>query len=129
MMTNQDDELAGKIVALLDEGAARLDDPIAAKLLAARKEALAHYQQEPAHVWGPAWVTVAAGRLAEPFGSNLRAGLVLLALLASLAGFVAWQSFGQQGSETADIDQALLTDELPINAFLDKGVDSWLKRP
>jgi hypothetical protein len=129
MITNQDDELAGKIVALLDESTSRLDDPIAAKLLAARKEALAHYQEKPARAWAPAWVTAAAGRIAEPFGQNLRAGFVVLALLASLAGFVAWQSFGQQVSETADIDQALLTEELPINAFLDKGADSWLKRP
>jgi hypothetical protein len=129
MMTNQDDELAAKIVALLDQDVARLDDPIATKLLAVRKEALAHYQEKPAHAWAPEWVTAAAGRIAEPFGQNLRAGFVLLALLVSLAGFVAWQSFGQQSSETADIDQALLTDELPINAFLDKGVDSWLKRP
>jgi hypothetical protein len=28
----------------------------------------------------------------------------------------------------AEVDAGLLTDELPINAYLDKGFDSWLKR-
>ena len=28
----------------------------------------------------------------------------------------------------ADLDARLLTDDLPIDAYLDKGFDSWLKR-
>jgi hypothetical protein len=40
---------------------------------------------------------------------------------------VYWQSVASNG-DLADVEIALLTDELPINAYLDKGFDSWLKR-
>ena len=134
MNAQQDHELARKIVGLLSQGAREMDAATAAKLLQVRKEALAHFQQRPAHAWVPEWAGAAAGRLgldrfSEPFSYNLRAGFVLLALLTSLAGVVTWQTFSQQGSDIADIDEGLLTGELPINAYLDKGFDSWLKRP
>lgn len=129
MNAQQDHELAEKIVKLLDQSTRQIEAPTAAKLLEARKEALAHFHDKPAHVWAPNWVSATVGRVAEPFNHNLRGGFVLLALLASLAGVVAWQAIGQQGSEIAEIDEGLLTDELPINAYLDKGFDSWLKRP
>lgn len=119
--------IAVKIAALLDQSAQEIDSTTVDKLLAARKVALAHFQQEPERAWVPV-VAGRAGRLFEPFSHNLRAGFVLLAVLVSLCGFVAWQTFGQQGSEIAEIDEALLTDELPINAYLEKGFDSWVKR-
>ncbi len=123
----KNDEFASKIAALLQESTQELDSMTAEKLLLARKEALAHFADAPQEAWAP----VAAGRfgrLLEPFSHNLVAGVALLALLVSLAGLVAWQTFGQQGSEIAEIDEALLTDELPINAYLEKGFDSWAKR-
>lgn len=130
MNIEQDHELAAKkVAALLDQAARNLDTGIAAKLLEARKEALAHYQEKPSHAWVPEWATSALGRITRPFGEHVILSLVMLAFLASLAGVVAWQSFAQQPSEIAEIDAALLADELPINAYLDKGFDSWLKRP
>jgi len=129
MNSDQESALAAKIATLLDQSARDIDAPTAAKLLEVRKEALAHFQEKPPRAWAPAWATQAVGRITEPFSNNLRAGLVLLAFLASIAGVVAWQSINQQASEIAELDQALLTDELPINAYLDKGFDSWLKRP
>ena len=126
----QNDELAAKIAALLDQGTQEIDSKTADKLLAARKEALAHFRQEAEYAWMPAVAGRGGrlGRLLEPFNHNLRAGFFLIALLLTLGGFVAWQTFGQQGSEIAEIDEALLTDELPINAYLEKGFDSWVKR-
>ncbi len=124
-----DEKLAQKIVGLLDQSTREIDAPTAAKLLAARKEALAHFHEKPVHSWAPEWVSSGRlGRISEPFSHNLRAGFAVLALLASLLVVVAWHSMGQQGSEIAAIDEGLLTDELPINAYLDKGFDSWLKR-
>lgn len=127
MNPQQELELAQKIAALLKQDAAQIDDPIAEKLLAARKKALAHFPDAPAHAWSPV-AAGGVGRLFEPFTHSLRAGLLLLALLAALGGVVAWHTASQQGSEIADIDTGLLTDELPINAYLDKGFDSWVKR-
>jgi hypothetical protein len=98
-----------------------------ARLLEARKRALAHFNEQPERSWALEWATQSATRFAEPFSYNLRAWAVLLALLTSLAGAVAWQSFSTQGSEIADIDEGLLTSELPINAYLDRSLDSWLK--
>ncbi len=134
MNSQQDHELASKLVGLLNQGTRELDAATASKLLHARKEALAHFQQRSAYAWVPEWAGASAGRLgvgqfAEPFSHKMRAGFVLLVLLTSLAGAVTWQTFSQQGSEIADIDEGLLTGELPINAYLDKGFDSWLKRP
>lgn len=129
MNTDQELELAGKIASLLKQSERDLDSRTAEKLLAARKEALAHFEGKPARGWAPAWVLATASRITDPFSRNARAGIVLLALLTCLAAFVTWQTFGQQGSDVAELDEALLTDELPINAYLDKGFDSWLKRP
>ncbi len=126
----QSDEVAAKIATLLDQTTREIDAKTADKLLAARKVALAHFKDAPT----PAWAAVGAGRIAllgrlfEPFSHNLRAGFALIALLLSLGGFVAWQTFGQPGNEIAEIDEALLTDELPINAYLEKGFDTWVKR-
>lgn len=122
-------ELAGKISKLLDESVERMDGPISAKLLAARKKALAHFVDIPKHSVVPEWAMVGVGKLTHPFGANLRTSLVLLALLATLAGAYVWhQAMTPQGSEIAEVDEGLLTDELPINAYLDKGFDSWVKR-
>ncbi len=125
----QDHELAEKVAALLDQGAQQIDARTAAKLLDARKQALAHFNEQPQRSWAFSWVTQGATGMAEPFNRNLRAWFVLLALLTTLAGAVAWQSFNTQGTEIADIDEGLLTSELPINAYLDRSLDSWLKRP
>lgn len=124
-----DEKLAAKIVSLLDQSTREITAPTAAKLLAARKEALAHFQEKPAHAWAPQWATSGLlGRISEPFSYNLRGGFAVLALLASLLAVVAWQTMSSQGSEIAEVDEGLLTDELPIDAYLDKGFESWLKR-
>ncbi len=126
--TPQDHDLAVKIAALLNQSTQQLDSKTTDKLLTARKEALAHFQEKPARAWE---ISMAGGlsRMVEPFNFSLRAGFVLLALLVSLAGVVSWHTFSQPVSEIAEIDEGLLTDELPINAYLDKGFESWLKRP
>lgn len=131
MNSTQDHELAQKIASLLNQCAQQIDSKTTDKLLAARKEALAHFQQQPTSAWLPEWAGATAnraGRIFEPFNHNLLAGFALLALLASIGAVMVWQT-NQQSSENADIDTSLLTDELPINAYLDKGFDSWLKRP
>ena len=57
--------------------------------------------------------------------------LPMTALLLGLAGTgaVYWQNLTRQANELAEIDAGLLSDDLPINAYLDNGLDSWLKRP
>jgi hypothetical protein len=124
----QDIDFAVKIARLLNEGTARLDADTSAKLLAVRKEALAHFSETPAHARAPEWVLAGVQRLSTPFGGNWRVGFAVLTLIVAAAGAVVWHSLQPQGSEIAEIDEGLLTDELPINAYLDKGFDSWAKR-
>jgi hypothetical protein len=117
-------ELGLKIKQQLDQ---TLDlDPAALKRLkAAREQALARQRMaEP--VFALAWVDAVMGRLSgNPASASI--GLAGAALIMALIGVQYWQ---QQPSveEIEEIDAALLTSELPINAYLDKSFDTWLKR-
>ena len=128
MNTPSDHELALKIARVLDQGVNELDSPLARRLLDVRKEALAHYKEQRAPAWAPAWAGAAAARVSEPHHYNFRVLAATVAFIAALACALAWQSLTQGGSEIADVDAGLLTDDLPINAYLDRGFDSWLKR-
>ena len=55
--------------------------------------------------------------------------ITLLAAVAIAAAALAWSWQAHNASpDIAEIDAALLSDELPINAYLDQRLDSWLKR-
>ncbi|MBX9810818.1 MAG: DUF3619 family protein [Burkholderiales bacterium] len=125
-MNQQDHELAGKIVQHLNYGAELLDEGTRKRLLAARKVALSHYRERPEPVWGMAW----AGHAAVRFGErrfDVRLLITVAALAAALIGVIYWQT-RSPANDIAEIDLGLLTDDLPINAYLDGGFDSWLKR-
>ena len=128
-MNQSDHEFARKIVQHLDYGADQLDQMTRERLLAARKTALSRYQEQPVAAWVPAWAGPAVARIGEHRSLNTRSLVLVAALLATFAGAIAWQTMNSgNGSDVADIDVGLLTDDLPINAYLDKGFDSWLKR-
>ena len=115
-------ELARKIVEHLDDGLDRLDAGTRERLGAARRAALARCQEAPAFAWaGP------VGPFIQQHLFGTRVAAVVTALVIATAGVIYWQSLGPNG-DSADLEIALLTDELPINAYLDKGFDSWLKR-
>lgn len=126
-MNHSHDELAGKIVRHLDYGADHLDQTTRERLLDARKMALSRFREQPEAVWGLAW----AGR-AGTRHTDYRQGSAFLiagaALIAALIGIMYWQGVSAPSNELAEIDAGLLSDELPINAYLDKGFDSWLSR-
>jgi hypothetical protein len=55
---------------------------------------------------------------------------VLLPMALLIFGFLAinqWRD-AQQAVEIEEIDAAVLTGDLPLDAYLDKGFDAWLKR-
>jgi hypothetical protein len=130
MNTQSDSEhaLAAKIARLLDQGVGELDPALSAKLLVARKQALGHYKEQRAPAWAPAWAGGAVARVTEPHHFNFRMLAATVAFVVAFACALAWQSLTQGGSEMAEVDVGLLTDDLPINAYLDRGFDSWLKR-
>jgi len=50
-------------------------------------------------------------------------GIVMLAVVATVAGQYAANA---NHSEVIEIDSALLTDDLPIDAYLDRGFAAWV---
>ena len=95
------------------------------RLKAARAQALARQRMtEPA--FALAWADAVVGRLS---GSPASASIALAgaALILALVGIQYWQRTPTV-EELEEIDAALLTSDLPINAYLDKSFDSWLKR-
>lgn len=57
---------------------------------------------------------------------NAKQVLAALALALSLAFYTYWDA-ERSVAELEAIDSALLSDDLPITAFTDKGFDAWLK--
>jgi hypothetical protein len=122
---NQQDELARRIAELLDESTAHITPEQQQRLRAARTMALERLTKPQR-----AWAAVLAGNVSDFTERRLfgvRYLIPMAALALGLIGVVYMHSNGTPG-DIADIDAGLLTDELPINAYLDKGFDSWLKR-
>lgn len=125
---NQQDELAGRIARLLDEGAGELAPDKRERLFEARRRALLrHRARETAQERVPAWAGPISN-LTEGSVFGVRYLVPVAALVLGLIGVVYVNTTGGISNDIADIDAGLLTDELPINAFLDQGLDSWLKR-
>jgi hypothetical protein len=125
-MNQPENELARKLVQHLDYGVDHLEPRVRERLLTARKAALSSYRAQPEPVLGLAWAGQVAARIMEPSFYDARNLIAITALVLALGGVAWWQV--STPNDIADIDTSLLTDELPVNAYLDKGFDSWLKR-
>jgi hypothetical protein len=124
-------KFANKIRQALNEGS-RVDTRVAERLRAARERALAARKPalEPAFAWargaatGVADISSAFGGLG---GFSLRVLLPTVLLVAGLIGIYSWQQ-EQRAADVEELDAQLLTDDLPIDAYLDRGFESWLKK-
>jgi hypothetical protein len=117
-------QFGNKVRQLLNQGL-RVDSGIAARLKAAREQALERQRAEPAA--GLAWAGNVVGILGGWGGVSLRVFLPALMLVAALAGIYTWQQ-NQRLAEVEEIDALLLTDDLPVEAYLDRGFQNWLKK-
>lgn len=130
-------EFASKIRRALDESAAGLPAPTRDRLASARRLALA--RKKPETVAAPAFVPVLAPagtpldvsqtggrRRLSPLARLLRVWPVL-ALVGGIAVIAYWENL-QRAAELADIDAAMLSDDLPLNAYLDHGFNAYLSR-
>jgi hypothetical protein len=102
-----------------------LEPAVLNRLKGAREQALARQRmREPA--FALVWVDAVVGRLsANPAVAGI--ALASAALILALVGIQFWQR-APTVEEIAEIDTAILSGELPINAYLDKSFDTWLKR-
>jgi hypothetical protein len=130
-MTNSDEDFAKKITTYLDQGAAGLKAGTAFRLQRAREAALARVG-DPKRVPAPGLArsyalagsgTVGGGGRFWASG-KLWLGIVLI-VIASLA-YQQWQAWQQQ-LDIVETDAAILSSDLPIDAYLDRGFQAWLK--
>lgn len=127
--TKEELDFALKVRRALDERAASLPAATADRLAAARRAALARKKPDAAIVLAPA----SAGTLelrppGEPRSSlarRLARAWPLALLLAGLIGIAYWEDM-QRTAELADIDAAMLSDDLPLTAYLDHGFNAYL---
>lgn len=121
MNANDESILIAKIKQVLDDGTTRLGRGTAARLYQSRQKALAR-QRVPVAALSLAGI----GHFASSaLGENVRALLAAFALVIGVAGTYVWTHF-EQAAENEEIDSALLADDLPPAAFLDKGFQAWL---
>ncbi len=128
-MTDRDAEFAGKLIRHLDRGAGQIKPGTAYRLQQARARALAGGTARPV---GADELALAgsggAGSGGRHSGWGAAARWIALALLLGGIGF-GWQQWHavQQVREFAEIDTQLLASDLPIDAYLDRGFQNWLK--
>lgn len=123
---SHEEQFARQLCRVLDDGTRQLDPVIAERLRAARERAVL----QPRAVLADS-VKVGAGGTAVLGGGDerhpLRMALAILALLVGVGLAYVWNGF-DQASENEEIDSALLADDLPPNAYLDKGFQAWLEK-
>jgi hypothetical protein len=117
-------QFGNRIRHMLNQGL-RLEEHTAARLRAAREAALARHRAGRA----PAleWADNVLGRVGGLGGLSLRVLLPAAALVLAAAAFHTWQQ-NRLAAEIEELDAQLLTDELPIDAYLDRGFQNWLKK-
>ncbi len=125
-MNAHEHETAKKIARVLDRSTRDMGGDTVAKLAAARKHALAGFRTAPG--WKLAWAGSWSSRNSDRPATGLHYALPIALLVMGLISIGYWQSGSWQNNELADLDVRLLTDDLPIDAYLDKGFDSWLNR-
>ncbi len=117
-----EDQIARRLVAELDHGLVAIEPAMRERLTLARREALAH-QRITMQVLSLAGI----GRsLGDAWYSHGRAALMAIMVIGLLFVGEAWRQ-DNQVSEIEEVDSALLADDLPIDAYLDRGFDKWLK--
>ena len=114
---------ASRIRQILNQGT--VDASISKRLQAARETALSRQRPEPAPV--VRWADNVLGDGWSWGGLSARVLLPALALVVAAVGIYRWQE-NQRLAEVVEIDSQLLTDDLPIDAYLDRGFQNWLKK-
>jgi hypothetical protein len=130
-MSRDDPNFPEKLVGYLDTAAANVKAGTAYRLQLARQVALARLADPKqaaelrlgGAVGGNGSGTVSGGR---GFWANGRVWLGIALIVAAVLGYQQWQAY-QQLDDLADTDAALLSSDLPIDAYLDRGFQNWLQ--
>jgi hypothetical protein len=112
-----------RIRHLLNQGL-ELDPGARGRLRAAREQALERQRAEP--VAFARWADNVFGGFDGWRGVSTRVILPIAVLVLAVGGIYTWQE-KRRVAELVDIDSQLLSDDLPIDAYLDRGFQNWLK--
>ncbi len=129
MALARQDQFGRRIAARLDAGADELPHDITERLRAARVQALARRQvglQAAQSVSATAGQATLTGDEHVSLWRRLASVLPLLALAVGLVTIHVIQN-ERRASEVAEVDAAILTDELPPAAYADPGFVQFLK--
>jgi len=118
-------QFGNKVRQALNEGT-RLDAKTLAGLRDAREKALKR-QLVARPAPGLAWADGLAGSFGGYAGLSFRLVMPIAVLVGGLLAINGWQQ-NKRVAEVEEIDALLLTDELPLDAYLDKGFEAWLKK-
>jgi hypothetical protein len=130
--SQQQDRFGRQVAAHLAAGTAEIPYHITERLRAARVQAVARRKQ--AHLLAASSSVVASGGAAAlSFGDGGQSLLNRIAsalpLIALAAGLILIHTIedDRRASEVAEVDAALLTDDLPPSAYADSGFVQFLK--
>ena len=115
-----------EIAKRLDQGLGDIPAATLGRLSAARALALARSGDRSVVAVSRAGSTL-TGSLGRFFGTRVLGPSFALVLLA--LAVLWWQQVHRvqhNNSENAEVDAAVLTDELPVTAYLDQGFEIWL---
>lgn len=119
---DKETQTATRIIRLLEYSSEPLSKDITERLRGARRAALGRQRLAAAGL-----SLAGIGRGLEDFwflqGRSMMMALVLIAML----GASDYWYQNSRNNELEDVDSALLSDDLPIDAYLDHGFDQWLK--
>ena len=122
--------IAEKITGYLDQGAVDLRPGLAYRLQRARAEALARLSEpERAARMSPAFASRGTGSIgggSKPLYLQAKFWIAIGLLASAVFGTQQWAQY-QQATELAEIDVQILTSDLPIDAYLDRGFQNWLR--
>ncbi len=130
------EHFARRVTARLNEGAANLPYDISERLRASREQAIAQRKKTVAvHITAAATASTSSsssmtlGWWSSEGGNWWRALLSAVPVVALVAGLVVLNASEDESGalEVAEVDAALLTDDLPPAAYADPGFVQFLK--
>lgn len=125
-----EDRFAGRIRHVLDESARKLPAERVHQLELARKMALrAQRSDHPVAQWATGPVIATVGGTASEGSRFARFGISTALVVLAAAGLIGIFQVERQRhiDELAEIDSAMLTDDIPISAYADHGFNAFLK--
>jgi Protein of unknown function (DUF3619) len=133
-MTEDQAQFAKKLTTYLDAGTEEIASGTAYRLQQARAAAIARLaeagssglpQSRLAHTFAGSTGTI--GQPAASFWKSGRLWFGILLIAAASFGYQQWQ-LDQQTRELEELDAQILTSDLPIDAYTDRGFQTWLTR-